>query len=187
MILGNYGYVRAAAAVPRVSVGDPAANADQIAKMIKEGAQKGVRVRVFPELAIMIHRKAPFNQSVCGCGWGAGHDTKNGGREPTGYRAARGVRQPRLTARRLSMGRDSRSGEKHFCPTRNEFASGRGSVAVGGQRVILGTDGRDRFESLTALHRGGDLRDLWAPILQKLAPCAARRQPDFEPVASDEA
>ena len=65
MILGNYGYVRAAAAVPRVSVGDPAANADQIAKMIKEGAQKGVRVMVFPELAITGYTCGDlFNQSA---------------------------------------------------------------------------------------------------------------------------
>ena len=52
MILEKYGYVRAAAAVPRVKVADPAANAREIAALIKKGAAEGVKVMVFPELSV---------------------------------------------------------------------------------------------------------------------------------------
>jgi NAD+ synthase (glutamine-hydrolysing) len=53
MILEKYGYVRAAAAVPRVRVGDPARNALEISKLIMRGSEEhGVKVMVFPELSV---------------------------------------------------------------------------------------------------------------------------------------
>lgn len=53
MILEKYGYVRAAAAVPRVRVGDTAYNAREIVSLIKKGASEhDVKVMVFPELSI---------------------------------------------------------------------------------------------------------------------------------------
>jgi NAD+ synthase (glutamine-hydrolysing) len=53
MRLGKYGYVRAAAAVPRVRVGDPFYNAREISALIREGADKHhVNVMVFPELSV---------------------------------------------------------------------------------------------------------------------------------------
>jgi NAD+ synthase (glutamine-hydrolysing) len=52
MILEKYGYVRVAAAVPRVKVADPAANAREIVALMKSGAAEGVRVMVFPELSV---------------------------------------------------------------------------------------------------------------------------------------
>ena len=64
MILGNYGYIRAAAAVPRVSVGDPAKNGEEISKMIIEASERyGVKVMVLPELSVTGYTCADlFNQ-----------------------------------------------------------------------------------------------------------------------------
>jgi NAD+ synthase (glutamine-hydrolysing) len=52
MILEKYGYVRVAAAVPRVAVGNPTHNAREIVSLIKRGAAKYVKVMVFPELSV---------------------------------------------------------------------------------------------------------------------------------------
>ncbi|MEL4105242.1 NAD(+) synthase [Oscillospiraceae bacterium WX1] len=53
MILEDYGYIRAAAAVPRVFVGDPASNGREIARLMHSAAaDNGVRVMVFPELCL---------------------------------------------------------------------------------------------------------------------------------------
>lgn len=53
MILEKYGYVRVAAAVPRVRVGEPAHNAREIAGLIRKGAEeRRVKVMVFPELSV---------------------------------------------------------------------------------------------------------------------------------------
>jgi NAD+ synthase (glutamine-hydrolysing) len=53
MILEKYGYVRVAAAVPRVRIGDPAFNAREIAALVKKGAKEhDVKVMVFPELSV---------------------------------------------------------------------------------------------------------------------------------------
>ncbi len=53
MKLGKYGYVRAAAAVPAVKVGEPLFNANEIAKLIVGGAERdGIKVMVFPELSL---------------------------------------------------------------------------------------------------------------------------------------
>jgi NAD+ synthase (glutamine-hydrolysing) len=65
MILGKYGYVRAAAAVPRVNVGNPQDNAREIVRLMLEGAKQGVRVLVFPELSVTGYTCADlFNQRV---------------------------------------------------------------------------------------------------------------------------
>ena len=64
MKLGKYGYVRAAAAVPHVKVGDTAYNAEEIAKLIIEGVDQGVKVMVFPELSVTGYTCADlFNQN----------------------------------------------------------------------------------------------------------------------------
>lgn len=52
MILTKYGYVRAAAAVPRVKVGDTSFNALEIASMIRKAENDGIKVMVFPELSV---------------------------------------------------------------------------------------------------------------------------------------
>jgi NAD+ synthase (glutamine-hydrolysing) len=53
MKLGKYGYIRAAAAVPRVAVGDTSFNAHEISKLILKGAEDhAVKVMVFPELSV---------------------------------------------------------------------------------------------------------------------------------------
>ncbi len=64
MKLGKYGFVRTAAAVPRVRAGDTAYNAGEIAKLIKKGAEQGVKVMVFPELSVTGYTCADlFNQN----------------------------------------------------------------------------------------------------------------------------
>ena len=63
MKLGKYGFVRAAAAIPRVKVGDTAHNAAEISGLIIEGEKQGVKVMVFPELSITGYTCADlFNQ-----------------------------------------------------------------------------------------------------------------------------
>jgi NAD+ synthase (glutamine-hydrolysing) len=53
MILEKYGYIRAAAAVPRVRVGDTAHNAREIISLIKKGAEThDIKVMAFPELSV---------------------------------------------------------------------------------------------------------------------------------------
>ena len=64
MKLGKYGFVRAAAAVPRVKVGDTAFNAGEISELIIKGAGEGVQVMVFPELSATGYTCADlFNQN----------------------------------------------------------------------------------------------------------------------------
>ena len=48
----NYGFVKVAAAVPRVKVGDCRFNANQIEKEIIIADGKGVQVIAFPELSV---------------------------------------------------------------------------------------------------------------------------------------
>lgn len=48
----NYGFVKVAAAVPRVKVADCQYNAEQIEGMITEADEKGVQIIAFPELCI---------------------------------------------------------------------------------------------------------------------------------------
>ncbi len=52
MSLGNYGFVRVAAAVPRLKVADCKYNSENIIKMIKEADKLDVQFIVFPELSI---------------------------------------------------------------------------------------------------------------------------------------
>lgn len=48
----NYGFVRVAAAVPKIKVGDIDYNVSQILEFAKKASQKGASIIVFPELAI---------------------------------------------------------------------------------------------------------------------------------------
>jgi NAD+ synthase (glutamine-hydrolysing) len=52
MKLGKYGYLRVAAAVPDVRIGDPARNAAEIFDRIRDADRHGVKVMVFPELSM---------------------------------------------------------------------------------------------------------------------------------------
>ena len=47
-----HGFLRVAAACPRVSVANPQANAAEIARMVDQAAAQGVQVAVFPELCL---------------------------------------------------------------------------------------------------------------------------------------
>ncbi len=51
-MLKKYGYVRIGAAVPKLKVGDPVFNTNQIIKQIEEANIKGVQIITFPELSI---------------------------------------------------------------------------------------------------------------------------------------
>ena len=46
------GFVRVAACVPKVSVGDPQANADETLKLFREGDTQNVDLMLFPELGV---------------------------------------------------------------------------------------------------------------------------------------
>ncbi|HWS28867.1 MAG TPA: NAD(+) synthase [Clostridia bacterium] len=52
MKLMDYGYVRCAAAVPQIKVGDPNFNAEEIIKLLLRGADEGISVMAFPELCV---------------------------------------------------------------------------------------------------------------------------------------
>ena len=46
------GFYKIAAATPRLSLGNPAANAKELARLAKEASKDGVAAIVFPELSI---------------------------------------------------------------------------------------------------------------------------------------
>ena len=48
----KYGFIRTAAATPRIQVADPEYNGEQIFQMIKEGADRKAKLMVFPELCL---------------------------------------------------------------------------------------------------------------------------------------
>ena len=50
--IGDFGYVRVAAAVPEVRIGDCGKNAENIIRLIREAAGKKAAVTVFPELCV---------------------------------------------------------------------------------------------------------------------------------------
>ena len=52
MKLGEYGFVRTAAAVPRVFVANPMKNAEEIAALVLKAAEEGARIVAFPELSV---------------------------------------------------------------------------------------------------------------------------------------
>lgn len=52
MMDNDFGFIRAAAAVPAVKVADPASNTEHICRMIGEACVKGVSLMAFPELCI---------------------------------------------------------------------------------------------------------------------------------------
>ena len=54
----QYGYIKVAAAIPHVKVADCAYNAERIIELIKQAAERGVSIVVFPELSI----------TSCSCG-----------------------------------------------------------------------------------------------------------------------
>jgi NAD+ synthase (glutamine-hydrolysing) len=67
----NYGFIRAAAAVPRLRVADCAFNAGSIINIIKEAEEKGIQFIVFPELSItaytcgdLFHQHALLKEAV---------------------------------------------------------------------------------------------------------------------------
>ena len=46
------GFIRAAALLPRVKVADPGYNKERICELIRQAAEQGVKIMVFPELCI---------------------------------------------------------------------------------------------------------------------------------------
>ncbi len=50
--MDNFGFLKVAAAIPEVKVGDCIHNAQRIAALAEEAAQRGVEIAVFPELAV---------------------------------------------------------------------------------------------------------------------------------------
>ena len=56
--MNKFGYIKVAAAIPRVKVADCTYNAQQIISLINQASERGVSVVSFPELAI----------TSCSCG-----------------------------------------------------------------------------------------------------------------------
>ena len=46
------GFIRAAAATPKVRVADPQYNAERVIELMEEGFKRGVKIMVFPELCL---------------------------------------------------------------------------------------------------------------------------------------
>ncbi|MDE7159539.1 MAG: NAD(+) synthase [Muribaculaceae bacterium] len=61
----NLGFIRVAAAVPRVDIADPDTNARRIIEMARQAAEKGISLIVFPELSVTGYTCGDlFNQSL---------------------------------------------------------------------------------------------------------------------------
>lgn len=52
--MDSFGFLKVAAAVPHVRVGDCDFNAERMAAMADEAAQRGVEIVAFPELALTL-------------------------------------------------------------------------------------------------------------------------------------
>ena len=50
--MDSYGFLKVAAAIPHVQVGDCTTNAEHIVALAEQAAQRGVEIIVFPELAV---------------------------------------------------------------------------------------------------------------------------------------
>ncbi|MDE5622478.1 MAG: NAD(+) synthase, partial [Alistipes sp.] len=50
--MDNFGFLKVAAAIPQVKVGDCTHNTERIAALADEAAQRGVEIVAFPELAV---------------------------------------------------------------------------------------------------------------------------------------
>ena len=50
----NQGFIRVAAATPKIKVADPEYNAGEILKLMSQGAADHTKVMVFPELSIRL-------------------------------------------------------------------------------------------------------------------------------------
>ena len=48
----KHGFLRAAAATPKIRVADPVYNAEQIIELISQGHKRGVKLMAFPELCL---------------------------------------------------------------------------------------------------------------------------------------
>jgi len=174
-------FVRAAVAIPRVALADPAANAAQIERLYAGAAGKGAAIVLFPELALSgysledLHQQEALLRSVL--------DAAAVLVRATGGQAALLVvgAPLRLEGRLLncavvlSRGRILGIVPKTYLPNyrefyeKRQFASSRDAlereVTVLGQRVPVGADLLFRCDELPDLALHVEIcEDLWAPI-----------------------
>ena len=174
-------FVRAAVAIPRVALADPAANAAQIERLYAGAAGKGAAIVLFPELALSgysledLHQQEALLRSVL--------DAAAVLVRATGGQAALLVvgAPLRLEGRLLncavvlSRGRILGIVPKTYLPNyrefyeKRQFASSRDAlereVTVLGQRVPVGADLVFRCDELPDLSLHVEIcEDLWAPI-----------------------
>ena len=58
------GFLRTAAATPKIRVADPQYNAKQIIELMEQGESRGVKVMVFPELCLTGYTCSDLHETV---------------------------------------------------------------------------------------------------------------------------
>lgn len=177
----EYGFVRVAAAVPRLSVADCRYNAENIIKLIRKAGDAGAQVVVFPELSLtaytcgdLFHQQALLEGTV--------RELGNILRETANLKMASIVGMPLMIDNQLfncavvlCNGRILGIVPKTFIPGYKEFyeerwfASGKDAMSdtadLCGQEVPFGTDLLFEAKDMPGVCFGIEIcEDLWVPI-----------------------
>ena len=180
-IEGDFGFLRVAAAIPVLSLGDPRRNARTVIRLAKEAARKGASLVVFPELALtgytlgdLFHQETIQRATL--------ESLATVARELKALRALAVVGMPlRLENKLFNVAAVVFRGKvlgfvpKTYIPGYREFyeerwfASGRDLIArdmpLFGQHVPIGSDILFRSVRHKNFILGAEIcEDLWAPI-----------------------
>ena len=177
----NYGFVRVAAAVPKMKVGDIDYNVTQILEFAKKASQKGAVITVFPELAItgytlgdLFHQQLLTDKAKEALGQIAEASRKIDGILAVGLPI---VLENKIfnTAAIISNGKILGIIPKTYIPNYKEFYEKRWFASavelnqketeLFGYKVPIGTDILFRIKNLPDAILGVEIcEDLWVPI-----------------------
>ena len=177
----KHGFVKVCAATPEIRLADTAYNAGQICKLIRQAAEQGAAVCVFPELCITGYSCGDlFWQTVLLQG---ARDALNEITEATadldglffvGLPVAVNGKLYNMAAA-FSQGKILGLVPKHYLPNYNEFYEMRhftpgdeltvNEILLCGQHVPVGNDLQFYCEDMPALKVGAEIcEDLWVPM-----------------------
>ncbi len=182
MATAPFGFLRVAAACPRVVVADPEANATEIVRLAAEASHAGAQVVVFPELSVTGYTAGDLFFSLSTLVRGAEAALGRALRETTDLPAVLVLGLPvALDGRLFNVAAIAQAGRllglvpKSFLPNYKEyyeerwFASARDAVSdeatVAGQRAPFGPDLLFALPGEPGVVLAAEVcEDLWAPI-----------------------
>lgn len=185
----NFGFVKVCAVTPPIRVADTKYNTAQITEKLKESAEKGSEVIVFPELCLCGYTCGDlFNQRMLLDGVKEGIEEIR--RATAGIKALVFVGAPIVFLGRLyncavvfSDGKVLGVVPKTYLPNYSEFyeqrhfnsaPEGNGTLSIGGQEVPFGTDLIFRAQGKEDFAVAAEIcEDLWAPMSPSAAHATA--------------